>query len=91
MKLLRFRRLTDGSIRLIILLDTTKTDAEGNPDEAWLYVLTWAPKPDNVTAVEYRDMIKREAKLLAQAELARRQNLTDEGTVVAGGGEGDPL
>lgn len=86
MKLLRFRKLANGSIRLAILLDTAKDEV----DEAWLYVLTWPPKPDNVTATAYRDQIKAESKLLAQLELARRQG-EDEGTVVAGGGEGQAL
>jgi hypothetical protein len=87
MRLLRFRKLTDGRIRLLILLDTSK----GETDEAWLYALTWAPKPDNVTVAAYRDQIKQESKLLALDELARRQNVDDEGTVVAGGGEGTDL
>jgi hypothetical protein len=87
MRLLRFRKLTDGRIRLLILLDTSK----GETDEAWLYAVTWAPKPDNMTVTAYRDQIKAESKLLAQGELARRQAATDEGTVVAGGGEGQTL
>lgn len=89
MTLLRFRKLADGQIRMVILLDDTKTDEAGDPDQAWLYVLTWPPKPDNVTAAAYRDQIKAESKLLAQIELARRT--PDEGTVVAGGGEGQTL
>lgn len=91
MKLLKFRRLANGQIRLVILLDSTKVDGDGNPEEAWLYVLTWPAKPDNVTAAVYRDQIKQESKLLAQAELAARLLATDEGTAVAGGGEGSDL
>jgi hypothetical protein len=87
MRLLRFRKLTDGRIRLLILLDTSK----GETDEAWLYALTWAAKPDGVTVAAYRDQIKAESKLLAQNELARRRSFDDEGTVVAGGGEGQDL
>lgn len=86
MKLLRFRRLADGSIRLVILLDNTKTTEAGDPDEAWVYVLTWGPKPDDITATAYRDMIRHEAKLLAQLELARRQGAADEGTALSGEG-----
>jgi hypothetical protein len=59
MRLLRFRKLTDGRIRLLILLDTSK----GETDEAWLYALTWAAKPDGVTVAAYRDQIKAESKL----------------------------
>jgi hypothetical protein len=87
MKLLRFRKLTDGRIRLLILLDTN----QGETDQAWLYALTWSPKPDGVTVANYRDQIKQESKLLAVHELARRQAEDDEGTVVAGGGEGQAL
>jgi hypothetical protein len=77
----------DGRIRLLILLDTSK----GETDEAWLYALTWAAKPDNMTVTAYRDQIKAESKLLAQNELARRLSFTDEGVAVAGGGEGQTL
>jgi hypothetical protein len=90
MKLLRFRKLANGNIRLVILLDNTKTDEAGEPDEAWVYVLTWPPKPDSVTAANYRDQIKQESKLLAQLELTKRQG-EDEGTAVPGGGEGTDL
>jgi hypothetical protein len=91
MRLLRFRKLADNSIRIQIHLDETKTLEGGEPDPAWVYDLTWPPKPSNATATDYRDMVKREAKLLAELELAKRQAGDDEGTAVAGGGEGEPL
>lgn len=87
MKLLKFRLMANGNIRVVIHLDTTKVDAEGNPDPAWVYELTWPQKPANLGVNAYRDQIKQESKLLAQVELAKRQT-PDEGTAVAGAGEG---
>jgi hypothetical protein len=88
MQLLRFRKRDDGSIRIVVHLNETKTLDNGEPDPAWVYDATWPPKPANMTAQAYGDMVKREAKLLAQAELARLQveDTDDQGTALAGEG-----
>jgi hypothetical protein len=87
LKLLRFRLLPDGRIRLLIHLDETKVTGDGFPDPVWVYEVVWPKKPANVTATAYRDTIKQESKLLAQLELAERQDAFDEGTPLTGEGE----
>jgi hypothetical protein len=88
MHLLRFRRRDDGTIRIIVHLDETKILEDGQPDPEWVYDATWPAKPASMTAQAYGDMVKREAKLLAQAELARLQveDTDDQGTALAGEG-----
>jgi hypothetical protein len=91
MQLLRFRKRDDGSIRIVVHLNETKTLDNGEPDPAWVYDATWPPKPANMTAQAYGDMVKREAKLLAQAELARLQTEDSDAAGTALAGEGDTL
>jgi 8-oxo-dGTP pyrophosphatase MutT (NUDIX family) len=88
MQLLRFRKRPDDSIRIVVHLDDTKVTEDGAPDPAWIYEATWPPKPANMTAQAYGDMVKREAKLLAQAQLAELQDedTDDQGTALAGEG-----
>jgi hypothetical protein len=88
MQLLRFRKQPNDSIRIVVHLDETKTLEDGEPDPAWVYDATWPPKPANMTAQAYGDMVKREAKLLAQAQLAELNaaDTDDQGTALAGEG-----
>jgi hypothetical protein len=91
MQLLRFRKRPDDSIRIVVHLDDTKVTEDGDPDPAWIYEATWSPKPANMTAQAYTDMVKREAKLLAQAELAKLQAGENENPGTALAGEGATL
>jgi hypothetical protein len=86
MQLLRFRQRDDGQIRVVVHLDDTKITDEGDPDPSYVWSATWPTKPQGITANAYADMIKREAKLLAQAELDKRQAVGNEGTAIAGEG-----
>jgi hypothetical protein len=85
-KLLRFRKLADDSIRIVVHLDETKLGPDGQPDPAWIYMAQWPPKPAGVTVAAYIDMVKREAKLVAQLRLAELRADT-EGTLLTGEGE----
>lgn len=61
-----------------IHLDTTKVLGDGSPDPAWVIEYTWSKTPpDGQTATEYLTACKREATLLAELELARRQPPTE--------------
>lgn len=69
----------NGPLQFAIHLDTTKVDAQGQPDEAWVEWYTFpaadlAQKPANLTANQYRnayaDQCKAEARALAR--LARQ-------------------
>jgi hypothetical protein len=86
MQIWKHRKHQDGSYRLLIWLDETKT-VEGAPDPAFVRRFDWAPKPATVSATDYVAMQKRETKLLCEAELAARDS--GQGTAVAG--EGDTL
>jgi hypothetical protein len=85
MQLLRFRKLPNDSVRIVVHLDETKLTDDGQPDPEWVYDATWPPKPANMTAQAYTDMVKREAKLLAQAQLADLQAAENDnpGTALA--------
>jgi hypothetical protein len=84
MQILKHRRAQDGSYRLLVWLDESKT-VEGAPD--YVRKFDWAPKPSGVTAADYVAMQKRETKLLCEAELAAQQG--GQGTTV--GTDGEPL
>jgi hypothetical protein len=85
-QLLRFRKLADDSVRVVVHLDETKLGLDGQPDPAWVYMAQWPPKPAGVTVAAYVDMVKREAKLAAQHRLAQLRADT-EGTALPGEGE----
>ncbi len=73
MKLLRARRYPDR-IELSVHLDEAKTIEDGSPDPEWVRDFEWSAQvPAGVTQTAYVQSIKREAKLLAQAELDARQ------------------
>jgi hypothetical protein len=88
MQILKHRRAQDGSYRLLIWLDESKT-VEGEPDPNYVRRFDWASKPAGVLVADYVAMQKRETKLLCEAELAELAAQDNQGTAV--GGEGEPL
>jgi hypothetical protein len=71
MQILKHRRAQDGSYRLLVWLDESKT-VEGAPDPAYVRKFDWAPKPSGVTAADYVAMQKRETKLRSPHNRAGR-------------------
>ena len=69
-KILRHRKLSAGGYQLIVHLDTSKSDGDGNPDPEFVREFTYAPKPAGMTAADYVQMQIHETKLLLQQELA---------------------
>jgi hypothetical protein len=86
MQILKHRRAQDGSYRLLVWVDESKT-VEGAPDPNFVRRFDWAPKPTGVSVADYVAMQKRETKLLCEAELAAQQG--GQGTTV--GTDGEPL
>jgi hypothetical protein len=73
MKIIKARD-TGAAYEFCVHLDTAKPNADGTPDEAWCMDLTWGKEPpEGVSASDHMASIQREMKLLAQAELARKQ------------------
>lgn len=84
MTLLRLRKLSTDSYRIVVHLDATKVDAAGKPDPLWLMVFTLPPKPAEVTQGEYlqQERLKVRAsclRRLAELEATEGNALTGEG------------
>lgn len=88
MTLLKARKRSDNSFRVVVHLDDSKL-VEGEPDTAWCRRFDWPPKPDGVTQATYVTQLKEETKLLCELELAKMNATEDEGTALPG--EGNPL
>jgi hypothetical protein len=90
MQLLRFRRLGDGTIRIAVWLDDSKS-IDDQPDPRWVLEHNWPPRtslPGPPAAADYQAMIRQEMRLLAQQRLASLQQ-PEAGTALPG--EGDTL
>lgn len=75
MKFLKATQDANG-IGYQIWLDTSKTDADGNPDPNYVRDYTWTPNDQTQTELsdtQYQTMTINEAKLLAQHDLAQMQ------------------
>ncbi len=89
MQVLKHRKRPDGGYRLIVWTDTTKTDADGQPDPEYVRTQDYGPKPDGMTQADYVAMQKRETKLLLKHEQDFHADQEKEGTSL--GGEGETL
>jgi hypothetical protein len=87
MKILRLRLLSTGAYRVVVHLDTTKIDVEGQPDGRYVYRLDWPAKPEAMTHAEYLQQERPKIRQLCQGILAHHE--ATEGQPLPG--EGDPL
>jgi hypothetical protein len=87
MKILRLRLLSNGEYLVVVHLDTTKVDANGEPDPTYVLRLNWNGKPAGMTHAAYLQQERPTIRAMCQQVLARIT--ATEGNALAG--EGEPL
>ena len=85
MKILRLRLLSTGQYRIVVHLDTSKTDGSGNPDPDYVVELRWPGRPDGMTHAAYLQQERPHIREHCQAVLAFR--VATEGNALPGEGE----
>jgi hypothetical protein len=87
MRILRLRLLSTGEYWIVVHLDTSRVDVEGQPDKRYVYRMEWPAKPDEMTHVAYLQQERPRIRQLCLRVLARLD--ATEGAALPG--EGDPL
>jgi hypothetical protein len=87
MRILRLRLLSTGEYRIFVHLDTTKLDPEGQPDNLYVYRMTWPEKPSEMTHAAY--LLAERPNIRAVCQRVLTQIEATEGNALPG--EGDLL
>jgi protocatechuate 3,4-dioxygenase beta subunit len=85
MKILRLRRLSSGEYRIVVHLDITKVDGNGEPLPDYVVDLRWPARPDGMTHADYLQQERSTIRSLCQGVLAHRE--ATEGAALPGEGE----
>jgi hypothetical protein len=85
MRILRLRRLTTNEYRIVVHLDTSKVDEDGNPDPNYLLEIRWPARPDGMTHADYLQQQRPLIREHCQQYLAHES--ATEGPALPGEGE----